>query len=206
MKAKRLVPMMVAPLLGLVVALALMLTAGQNARANPTTVYVDRDALGLTHDGLSWTTAFTNVQSALVIALPHNEIWIATGVYTPGQVITFTVVITNTGPGLTNGLISDTLPAGLNFLGPIVLDPPDTGVVGIVPPMLASSLIISAHRQVTLTFPVSISLSLVGGTPITNTAWLTSAEVVTPKSASLTITIMEARYLTYLPLVMRDYQ
>jgi len=35
-------------------------------------------------NGLNWTTAFTNVQDALVAAAAGGDIWVATGVYTPG--------------------------------------------------------------------------------------------------------------------------
>ena len=35
-------------------------------------------------DGGSWTDAFPNLQAALAVALPDDEIWIATGTYTPG--------------------------------------------------------------------------------------------------------------------------
>jgi uncharacterized repeat protein (TIGR01451 family) len=65
----------------------------------------------------------------------------------PGQVVTYTITVTNTGPGLTGGLISDTLPSDLNFLGPITLDPPDAGMIGTTPPTLAHSLVISDNRH-----------------------------------------------------------
>jgi len=38
-------------------------------------------------NGLSWTTAFTNVQDALAAAINVDEIWVATGVYTPGLTV-----------------------------------------------------------------------------------------------------------------------
>lgn len=47
------------------------------------TIYVDRDAPGPAHDGLSWPTAFTEVQSALAVASSGDEIWVAEGVYRP---------------------------------------------------------------------------------------------------------------------------
>jgi len=83
-----------APALALALAalLALLLTAGLGlidaAQAQgPAIRYVDADAPGPTHDGLSWTTAYTTVQDALDVANnPANattiyEIWVAAGVY-----------------------------------------------------------------------------------------------------------------------------
>lgn len=47
--------------------------------------YVSKSGDGT--DGLSWTTAFTQVQEALALAASGDEIWVATGVYTPGAII-----------------------------------------------------------------------------------------------------------------------
>jgi hypothetical protein len=68
-----------------VVALTLTLTlmASGDARVNARVLHVDRDAPGPTRDGLSWTTAFTEVQVALAISLSGDEIWVAEGVYYP---------------------------------------------------------------------------------------------------------------------------
>ena len=64
-------------------------------------IYVDADAVAVP-DGLSWTTAYTNVQSALGVAVSGIEIWVAEGIYYPdeglGQInddITSTFVLTD---------------------------------------------------------------------------------------------------------------
>ena len=50
-------------------------------------LFVDVDAPGSIHDGLSWTTAYTNVQDALDFTNAYSarvyEIWVAEGVYYP---------------------------------------------------------------------------------------------------------------------------
>jgi len=46
-------------------------------------------------DGLTWTTAFTSPLDALGIALSGDEIWVASGVYTPGNSIYDSFVLVN---------------------------------------------------------------------------------------------------------------
>ncbi len=111
----------------------------------------------------------------------------------PGQTITFTIQVTNaTTETVTGGLISDTLPTGLNFLDVITLEPPLSGTVGSAPPLLVTGLTIAPGEQITVTFPVSVSYGLAGGTVLTNTAWITSTESITPLVASIPITVASA--------------
>ncbi|MFL7795041.1 MAG: hypothetical protein AB8I69_23075, partial [Anaerolineae bacterium] len=70
--------------LWVVLALFLASSDRQVARADPGTIYVDVDAPG-TPDGLTWSTAFTNVQDALVAAVAGDDIWVAEGVYYPDE-------------------------------------------------------------------------------------------------------------------------
>ncbi len=46
--------------------------------------YVDFSATGKA-DGTSWQNAFRDVQAALAVANPGEEIWVAAGIYTPGS-------------------------------------------------------------------------------------------------------------------------
>ena len=76
------------PMLLLAMGLALASLAFTTAPAfacGGTVLCVDEDAPGPSHDGLSWATAYTNLQDALAAATSGNEIWVAEGVYYPDQ-------------------------------------------------------------------------------------------------------------------------
>ncbi|MDY7077577.1 MAG: tandem-95 repeat protein [Chloroflexota bacterium] len=106
----------------------------------------------------------------------------------PGQTITFTINVDNSGVfSATNGIISDTLPGGLNFVGPVILDPLGAGTTG-TPPTLVSGLTITAGERVTVTFPVTANIPLAAGI-LTNTAAVTSTEVITPVTGAVAVTV-----------------
>ncbi|MBN2391583.1 MAG: hypothetical protein JXR84_12735 [Anaerolineae bacterium] len=67
----------------------LVLATPQAVSADGTVIYVDQDAPGPTHDGTSWTTAYSTLQDALdytnVYSTTAYEIWIAEGVYYPDE-------------------------------------------------------------------------------------------------------------------------
>lgn len=107
----------------------------------------------------------------------------------PGQTITFTIGVENHGLDVSDGMISDTLPSGLNFLGPITLEPEENGSLGSATPILVSDLTISYTNKVILTLPVTVSYGLAGGTQLTNTVTVSATEMLTPALASISVTI-----------------
>ncbi len=110
----------------------------------------------------------------------------------PGQRITYTLTITNSSAlTATNAVISDTLPAGLTFAGPVTLTPPGAGTVG-TPPTLVSSLTISPGLSISVTFPVTVNTGVVSGTLIVNNAAITSTEVITPVTGSVAVTVFDS--------------
>lgn len=59
-------------------------------QASATTYHVKSNATG-SGTGLSWTNAFTDLQEALSIAIPGDDIWVAAGQYRPTTTTTRTV-------------------------------------------------------------------------------------------------------------------
>jgi uncharacterized repeat protein (TIGR01451 family) len=124
----------------------------------------------------------------------------------PGNTITYIIVISNNSIAeATNALVSDTLPVGLDFVGPIVLNPEGAGIVGDLGtlPTLAYNLTITAGKQITLTFPVTVDTDLAGGQVITNTAAVTSVEVSISVIGEIPITIANNNE-AYLPLILKQ--
>jgi uncharacterized repeat protein (TIGR01451 family) len=118
----------------------------------------------------------------------------------PNQLVTYTLVLTNTGPQVAGVTIRDVLPAGIQFVGPVTLYPPDSGVVGSAPPELVTSLVISASQQITVTFPVMV-LAAPDGTQVLNTAWAESLELSKPARADALFTVELLK--VYLPGIQK---
>jgi uncharacterized repeat protein (TIGR01451 family) len=112
----------------------------------------------------------------------------------PGQLITYTLVVnSNSSVSATNALISDTLPTGLTFAGPVTLVPPQPGATlaedtGDLP-VLASGVTITAQESITVTFPVTVNAGLGDGTVVLNIAAVTSTQVVTPVTGMVAVTV-----------------
>lgn len=114
-----------------------------------------------------------------------------------GQTLTYTIALTNSGTiDATDALITDTLPAELTFVGPITLDPPGAGTPGSSLPNLATDVTLEAGKTITLTFPVSVERGLPGGAAITNTAVVTTPQLLAPVTGTEVVTIASNPALT----------
>ena len=110
----------------------------------------------------------------------------------PGQTLIYQIMVENNGTAsATQAVISNTLPVGVSFVGPITV----TGSSGVVAtsaadlPTLASQLTIPAGQVVTVQFPVQVSPEALPGTVIGNIAAVTSLEVTTPRTAAVNVMV-----------------
>jgi len=63
----------------------LVFLLGMTCTAAGQIIYVDYNAPGPIHDGISWPTAYKYLQDALAVALPGSEIWVAACTYRPDE-------------------------------------------------------------------------------------------------------------------------
>ncbi len=151
-------------------------------------------------------TPATDSTSIAVVATPVPNLSLNKQVNTstpvPGEVITYTIIVNNSGATTTDAIISDTLPTGLTFKGPVVLNPTDSGATLALSssdlPALASGLTITSNSTITLTFPVTVDNSIAAVTLITNTASVTSPTTLSPAQDSVgtTVTLVSTTPLT----------
>ena len=107
----------------------------------------------------------------------------------PGTVVTYTVRVTNTSLVDSSGsTVSDNLDSNLSLAGSITIDPSESGTTGSLP-TLASSVTISAHHAITITFPVTVSAASPGGTVIDNSAVITNSEIEKTVNGSTSLTV-----------------
>ncbi|HFD38694.1 MAG TPA: DUF11 domain-containing protein, partial [Anaerolineae bacterium] len=99
-----------------------------------------------------------------------------------GDVITYTIVVTNnTGGALSNLTVTDTVPAHTTYITGSMNS--KTGVLTATqPPSITPSNLmtwtigsLADGKSITMTFQVAADSPLVNGTPIANTAWLSDA-------------------------------
>lgn len=113
----------------------------------------------------------------------------------PGNRLTYTIVITNSGDAAATGVVvSDTLPAFTTFVPDSVSINPPSGSAG-TPPIIASGLVVPAGGAVTVTFAVTIAIPLTDGVQIVNTVAVSSSEVPTRSTSTVTDTVRSSHTL-----------
>jgi uncharacterized repeat protein (TIGR01451 family) len=113
----------------------------------------------------------------------------------PGNRLTYTLVIRNSGDATATGVVvSDTLPAFTTFVPNSIVNNPPGGTTG-TPPILASNLVVPAGGVVTVTYAVTASLPLTDGVQIVNTVAVSSTEVPTQVTSTVTDTVASSHVL-----------
>ena len=109
----------------------------------------------------------------------------------PGQVLTYSIVVANSGPAPATGvIISDPVPANTQFItDSIHLDPLAAGNQGTTPPILVDNLTVSPGQSATVTFAVRVNSPLSSSTVITNRASVTADQQPAPLAATVTHTV-----------------
>ncbi len=105
-----------------------------------------------------------------------------------GGVITYTIVISNSGNGIASGVVmTDPMPAGITF-GEWI----DRGSAQSPPPVTWGPWDVTAHTAYTLSFTANVTGNIsFGGQVITNTAYFTAANHAPDASNPVTFTIAE---------------
>ncbi|UCC88182.1 MAG: hypothetical protein JSV81_02450, partial [Anaerolineales bacterium] len=112
----------------------------------------------------------------------------------PSERITYSIVISNSGIFSATGVVvSDTFPANTNFVaGSITVSPSSAGGTpgtSDTQPIIASGITVTPQIPVTVTYAVTVSGPLANGTVIANTVSVTSTEVPTPTSSTVSSTV-----------------
>lgn len=108
----------------------------------------------------------------------------------PAQTVNYSTVVNLASSGnvsITHGLLLDSLPTGINFVGPITVIG-TSGTAGTLP-TLGHDIALSGGESITFTFPVTVSTGLAGGTTIENSTSVTTSEVVASVIASTVLTV-----------------
>jgi uncharacterized repeat protein (TIGR01451 family) len=109
-----------------------------------------------------------------------------------GSRLTYQFVVEHPGgKPLTGVTLSDTLPSGLSFAGPVTLSPAQPGAALALSagdlPTVATNLALSTGMRITVTLPVTVDAGLSIGTRITNAVAVSSEEAPTRRASAVII-------------------
>lgn len=141
------------------------------------------DTCGFTATGANILTVSGPALSVTKTAAPEPVM--------PGDVLSYTIVIFNSGPDEATGVaIYDPRPANTQFVsGSVSITPPSAGGITGSPPVIADDLTVAAGTAVTVTYRVKVRSQTPDGTIITNTASVTGTQVYTPVIDTVTSTV-----------------
>ena len=115
----------------------------------------------------------------------------------PGDLITFTIVVSNSSASDVSATVIDPSPPGVRYLSGAGVG---SGTLITSTSHFTWTGIITAHQSVTLNVYAQVQTSAPGGTIITNTAVISDGTDTLPKTATFRV-----RSRVYLPLIMRRW-
>ena len=129
------------------------------------------------------------------------------GLVYPGDVLTYTIVMTNATGGTARVVVTDTIPTHTTYISRSARASAGGSLPGYDPVhnRVTWQGDVVSYRAVTLTFGVTVSLDVEDGTTITNVAWID--ELSDPAGAAsywVTNTVVTGQEV-YLPIVLRNH-
>ena len=126
----------------------------------------------------------------------------------PGDVVTYTLAISNTAPMTATGVtVSTTLPAGIALAGPVIANGGggETAADSSNSPVLWQNGIVGPQSVVTLTIPLSVDLNIQTNVPLTWTSEISSSDFLEPIQVSDVIWVEAGSepYRIFIPYVLR---
>lgn len=137
-------------------------------------------------------TATTTVGSAPVLLLSKQSVDANGAPLQPGDVLSYVIVVQNAGNAVANAVtVSDSLPAHTGYV-PGSIAGGDANSDAALPLLSWTINTLPPGAPVTLSFAVTVHLPLTNGLVLSNTASVTSTEVTTPTSATVTDTVVSS--------------
>ena len=142
--------------------------------------------LGGYSESITNTVIFSTIEGAGTPDLSTSAKRVSASSASPGQAITYTIVLTNTGNGSASALVTDTLPLSVTYVPGSA-----TGAAAYVGATRAITWggTVAAGSAVTITYSGVITSPLNNGTAITNTASINDGASVPFDTAPVTTTI-----------------
>lgn len=159
------------------------------------------DVPGTENAQILWNTGRGNYQrtgSILAGSLYGSSKQVQPTLPEAGDVMTYTVTLKNPGPELSNVLVTDTLPTGVNYLGNLWAS---SGAYGESGGVITWTGTVSGDGPVTIRYGVTVNSSLADPTVLVNTALIDDGRGSVLSRQALVIVNGLA---TYLPIIQKN--
>jgi uncharacterized repeat protein (TIGR01451 family) len=159
------------------------------------------DVPGTENAQILWGTGRGNYQrtgSILTASLYASSKQVQPTLPEPGDVMTYTITLKNPGPELSNVLVTDTLPTEVNYLGNLSAS---SGTYGESGGVISWTGTVSGGVPITISYGVTVSLSLTEPTTLVNTALIDDGRgnVLSRQASAIANGLA-----TYLPIIQKN--